>query len=89
MLKGLIGKKLGMTQVFDENGTALPVTLIEAGPCFVTQIRSMKKMAIPLSNSVSTRSRKSDCTGGELGHLKRNNCPHLNFCVNFQSRTPG
>jgi len=39
MFKGLIGKKIGMTQIFDENGAALPVTLIEAGPCFVTQIR--------------------------------------------------
>jgi large subunit ribosomal protein L3 len=41
MFKGLIGKKLGMTQVFDESGSAIPVTLIEAGPCFVTQIRSV------------------------------------------------
>ena len=43
MFKGLIGKKLGMTQVFDENGAAVPVTLIEAGPCFVTQIRLNEK----------------------------------------------
>ena len=39
MLKGLIGKKIGMTQIFDETGAALPVTLIEAGPCYVTQVR--------------------------------------------------
>ncbi len=38
-MKGLIGKKIGMTQVFDEGGAAHAVTLIEAGPCFVTQIR--------------------------------------------------
>jgi large subunit ribosomal protein L3 len=43
MFKGLIGKKLGMTQVFDEVGAAFPVTLIEAGPCFVTQIRTTNK----------------------------------------------
>ena len=43
MLKGLIGKKIGMTQVFDEQGVALPVTIIEAGPCFVTQVRSPEK----------------------------------------------
>ena len=42
MFKGLIGKKIGMTQIFDENGAAHPVTLIEAGPCFVTQIRTME-----------------------------------------------
>jgi large subunit ribosomal protein L3 len=40
MLKGLIGKKVGMTQIFDENGSAIPITLIEAGPCYVTQVRT-------------------------------------------------
>ena len=37
MKKGLIGKKIGMTQIFAENGTVVPVTVIEAGPCVVTQ----------------------------------------------------
>ena len=37
MKKGIIGKKLGMTQIFDENGLAIPVTVIEAGPCYVVQ----------------------------------------------------
>lgn len=37
MKKGIIGKKLGMTQIFDENGNMIPVTVIEAGPCFVVQ----------------------------------------------------
>ena len=40
MLKGLIGKKVGMTQIFDDAGVAIPVTLIEAGPCYVTQVRT-------------------------------------------------
>ncbi len=43
MLKGLIGKKIGMTQIFDDQGVAYPVTLIEAGPCYVTQIRLPEK----------------------------------------------
>jgi large subunit ribosomal protein L3 len=43
MLKGLIGKKIGMTQVFDEHGVAYLVTIIEAGPCYVTQIRHPEK----------------------------------------------
>ena len=43
MLKGLIGKKIGMTQIFDETGAAVPVTLIEAGPCYVTQVRLPEK----------------------------------------------
>ncbi|MDQ3443652.1 MAG: 50S ribosomal protein L3 [Chloroflexota bacterium] len=40
MVQGLIGRKLGMTQIFDEQGLARPVTVIEAGPCVVTQIRN-------------------------------------------------
>ena len=43
MFKGLIGKKIGMTQIFDEAGAAVPVTLIEAGPCYVTQVRTADK----------------------------------------------
>ena len=43
MLKGLIGRKIGMSQVFDEQGVAYAVTIIEAGPCFVTQVRAPEK----------------------------------------------
>lgn len=43
MPKGLLGKKIGMTQVYDETGAAIPVTVIEAGPCVVLQIRQPQK----------------------------------------------
>jgi len=43
MFKGLLGNKLGMTQVFDEDGSAVPVTIIEAGPCYVTQVRNLQR----------------------------------------------
>ena len=39
-MKGIIGKKVGMTQIFDDNGNVIPVTVIQAGPCYVTQVRS-------------------------------------------------
>ncbi len=42
MKKGIIGKKIGMTQIFDENGKVIPVTVIEAGPCVVTQKKTME-----------------------------------------------
>ena len=41
-MKGLIGRKLGMTQIFTESGEAVPVTVIEAGPCYVTQVRTVE-----------------------------------------------
>ena len=43
MAKGLLGRKVGMTQVFDETGKAFPVTVIEAGPCHVLQVRTPEK----------------------------------------------
>lgn len=42
MKKGLIGKKIGMTQIFDENGRVIPVTVVEAGPCVITQKKTIE-----------------------------------------------
>ena len=42
MKKAILGKKLGMTQIFDNNGLVVPVTAIEAGPCFVSQVKTMQ-----------------------------------------------
>ena len=41
MKKGIIGKKVGMTQIFDEKGKVIPVTVVEAGPCVVTQKKTL------------------------------------------------
>ena len=43
MKKAIIGRKLGMTQIFDENGAVIPVTVVEAGPCAVTQVKTVEK----------------------------------------------
>ena len=43
MQKAIIGKKIGMTQIFDEKGRVVPVTVVEAGPCVVTQKKSVTK----------------------------------------------
>ena len=43
MQKAIIGKKVGMTQIFDENGKVIPVTVIEAGPCVVLQKKTVEK----------------------------------------------
>ena len=42
MKKGIIGKKIGMSQIFDENGNVIPVTIIEAGPCVVAQKKTVE-----------------------------------------------
>ena len=43
MKKAIIGRKLGMTQIFDENGSVIPVTVVEAGPCVVAQVKTVEK----------------------------------------------
>ena len=42
-IKGIIGKKLGMSTIYSENGEAIPVTVIKAGPCTVTQVKTENK----------------------------------------------
>ena len=42
-MSGILGKKVGMTSIFDDNGVSIPCTVIEAGPCYVTQIRTIEK----------------------------------------------
>jgi large subunit ribosomal protein L3 len=87
-MKGLIGKKVGMTQIFDGAGVAYPVTLIEAGPCYVTQVRLPEKdgySAVQLGFSELNPKR---LTGGELGHLKANQLPPLRFLREFRMKTP-
>ncbi len=87
MIKGLIGKKIGMTQVFDEAGVAYPVTLIEAGPCYVTQVREPSRdgyAAVQLGFSEANPKR---LTGGQLGHLKANELPPLRFLREFRAKS--
>ena len=87
MLKGLIGKKIGMTQIFVE-GRALPVTLIEAGPCYVTQVRLPGKDGYSAVQLGFDEVRPKILTGGELGHLKRNALPPLRFLREFRVKDP-
>ena len=84
MLKGLIGKKVGMTQIFDEAGAAVPVTLIEAGPCYVTQIRNKDLDGYSAIQLGFEEIKPKRLTGGQLGHLKRNNLPPLRFLREFR-----
>ena len=86
MFKGLIGKKIGMTQIFDENGAALPVTLIEAGPCFVTQIRRVETEGYSAVQLGYEEVKPKRLTGGEIGHLKRSNLPPLKYLREFRAK---
>ncbi|OQY37026.1 MAG: 50S ribosomal protein L3 [Anaerolineaceae bacterium 4572_5.2] len=88
MLKGLIGKKIGMTQIFDENGAILPITLIEAGPCYVTQVRSPQKEGYSAVQLGFVEIAPKRLTGGQRGHLKVNDLPPLRFLREFRVKSP-
>ena len=88
MIKGLIGKKIGMTQIFDENGLAVPVTLIEAGPCYVTQVRIPQNEGYSAVQLGFEEIKPKRLTGGQLGHLKRNELPPLRFLREFRVKDP-
>ena len=86
MFKGLLGKKIGMTQIFDEDGLAVPITLIEAGPCYVTQIRRPKKDKYNAVQIGFGEVKPKRLTGGQLGHLKRTDAAPLRFLREFRVR---
>jgi len=88
MLKGLIGKKVGMTQIFDDAGAAIPVTLIEAGPCYVTQVRTSDRDGYSAVQLGFQEVKPKRLSGGQLGHLKRNNLPPLRFLREFREKQP-
>ena len=73
MLKSIIGSKIGMTQVFDEKGRLVPVTLIEAGPCVVTAIKTIEKDGYNAVQLGFKDVAEKKLTKAQLGHLKKNN----------------
>lgn len=83
-MKGLIGKKVGMTQIFDESGVVVPITLIEAGPCYVTQIRQSGRDGYTAVQLAFGEVNPRRLRGGQLGHLRRNDLPPLRYLREFR-----
>ena len=84
MTIGLLGNKIGMTQIFDESGNIIPVTILKVGPCVVTQIKMKSKdgydsIQIGYGN-VSSKS----LTQPELGHLQKSNIQPLKYLKEFR-----
>jgi large subunit ribosomal protein L3 len=86
-MKGIIGKKVGMTQIFDEQGNVIPVTVIQAGPCYVTQIRSAENDGYVAVQLGFGETKPQRLTQGQLGHLKRNSLPALRHLREFRVQT--
>ena len=71
MKKGIIGKKIGMTQIFDEKGNVIPVTLIEAGPCVVAQKKTVEHDGYDAVQLGFVDAKEKHITKAEKGHFEK------------------
>jgi large subunit ribosomal protein L3 len=85
-MKGILGKKVGMTQIFNERGEAVPVTIIQAGPCWVTQIRTEEKDGYRAIQLGFEETKPRRLTKAELGHLKKHGLPPLRYLREVRTR---
>ena len=81
---GLLGNKIGMTQIFDESGNIIPVTILKVGPCVITQVKTEEKdgyNAIQVGyKNISSKSLNQP----ELGHLQKSNIQPLKYLKEFR-----
>jgi large subunit ribosomal protein L3 len=88
-MPAIIGRKLGMTQVFGEDGTVLPVTVIEAGPCPVTAIRDPERDGYSAIQLAFDEVAERKLTKAELGHLKKAGAGTQRTLVEFRDAELG
>ena len=86
-MKAILGRKVGMTQVFNERGEAIPVTVIEAGPCYVAQVKTPERDGYWAAQLGFEEVKPQRLSGGEKGHLARNTLPTLRHLREFPLRT--
>jgi len=85
-VKAILGKKVGMTQVFNERGEAIAVTVIEAGPCYVAQVKTPERDGYRAVQLAFEESKPQRLSGGEKGHLARNKLSALRRLREFRVR---
>ena len=84
MKKGMIGKKIGMTQVFDEKGNVIPVTVIEVGPCVVAQKKTVEKDGYNALQLGFAEVKEKHLTKAEKGHFAKANVPMKKHLKEFR-----
>ena len=84
MKKAIIGKKLGMTQIFDEKGNVIPVTIIEAGPCVVAQKKTVEKDGYNALQLGFAEVKAKHLTKPEIGHFEKAGVPMKKHLKEFR-----
>jgi len=82
-MQGLIGKKVGMTSIFDENGKNVPCTVLQAGPCVVTQIKTVDKDGYFAVQLGFEDKKEKHTTKAEMGHFKKVNTTPKRKLIEF------
>ena len=88
MTLGVIGKKLGMTQVFDEQGLAIPVTVIKVDPLTVTQVKTVDTDGYNAIQVGVEAAKEKHLTKAELGHFKKNGLENFRHLQEFRLDNP-
>jgi large subunit ribosomal protein L3 len=88
-MAAILAKKLGMTQVFQEDGSVARVTVLEAGPCPVTAVRTPERDGYAAVQLAFGQSKEKHLTKAELGHLKKADAPPLRTLVEFRDADIG
>ena len=88
MTLGVIGKKLGMTQVFDENGLAIPVTVIKVEPLTVTQVKTVDTDGYNAIQTGVEPAKEKHLTKAEIGHLAKNKLENFRHLQEFRVENP-
>jgi large subunit ribosomal protein L3 len=83
-MAAILAKKLGMTQVFQEDGRVARVTVLQAGPCPVTAIRTVERDGYEAVQLAFGQSKEKHLSKGELGHLKKADAPPMRHLVEFR-----
>ncbi len=87
-MSAILAKKLGMTQVFQEDGSVARVTVLEAGPCPVTAIRTQERDGYDAVQLAFGATKEKHLTRAELGHLKKADAPPMRHVVEFRDAQP-
>jgi large subunit ribosomal protein L3 len=85
---GILGTKLGMTQIFDASGLVIPVTIIKAGPCTVTQVKTVAEDGYNSIQLGYLPTRESLLSKPILGHLRKSGAPALKYLREFPANDP-
>ena len=81
---GLLGNKVGMTQIFDESGNIIPVTILKVGPCVITQVKTKSKDGYDSIQIGYGNLSSKALSQPELGHLQKSNIQPLKYLKEFK-----